>query len=304
MTHYHLLRLKLNTLGSVAGASTHTTMGSTGSAGPVLAPAQDKADSVSLTSAGPALAPAQGKADSEALASNVLALNRSASGLFLKTRMVSAHLWSLNYKPWGRGVFATAAPAAALAFVYASARDEGPEGLGGVPASVWYERRRARLCTFDLVWLSGDVIKQYTEEPDRIIDRVRQDISEGLLGDHRVAHAQIFDTGGNWLGSYINGQWVSACTVPSGATLTVIRRKTKANDPASQRPMCYKCRDFWDVEDDNTALECGHDTLCMRCYGHFCGRSCPFKCRIVDEEAEQQRAPLTDGLSAPSGSAG
>ena len=233
-----------------------------------------------------------------------LALNRSTSGLFLKTRTFSAHLWSLNYKPWDRDVFATAVPTVVLAFVSASARDEGPEGLGGVPASVWYERRRAGLCTFDLVWLSGDVIKQYTEEPDRIIDRVRQDISEGLLGDQRVAHAQTFDTGGNWLGSYINGQWVSACTVPSGATLTVIRRKTKANDPASPRPMCYKCRDFWDVEDDNTALECGHDTLCMKCHAHFCGRSCPFKCRIVDEEAEQQRAPLTDGLSAPSGSAG
>ena len=157
--------------------------------------------------------------------------------------------------------------------------------------------------------MSGDVIKQYTEEPDRIIDRVRQDISEGLLGDHRVAHA-LFDTGGNWLGSYINGTWVSACTVPSGATLTVIRRKTKANDAAIQRPMCVKCRDFFDVEDDNTALECGHiyDTLCIKCYAHIeCvppERSCPFKCRIVDEEAEQQRAPLTDGLSAPSSSAG
>ena len=69
MAHYQLLRLKLNTLGCVAGASTHATMGSTSSAGPALAPAQDKADSVSLiasSSAGPALAPAQGKADSEA----------------------------------------------------------------------------------------------------------------------------------------------------------------------------------------------------------------------------------------------
>ena len=36
-----------------------------------------------------------------------LALNRSTSGLFLKTRIFSAHLWSLNHKPWGTGLFGT-----------------------------------------------------------------------------------------------------------------------------------------------------------------------------------------------------
>ena len=36
-----------------------------------------------------------------------LALGRCANGLFLKTRIFSAHLWSLNYKPWGTGLFGT-----------------------------------------------------------------------------------------------------------------------------------------------------------------------------------------------------
>ena len=36
-----------------------------------------------------------------------LAMNGTASGLFLKTRIFSAHLWSLNYKPWGTGLFGT-----------------------------------------------------------------------------------------------------------------------------------------------------------------------------------------------------
>ena len=36
-----------------------------------------------------------------------LALGRSASGLFLKTRIYSAHLWSINFKPWGTGLFGT-----------------------------------------------------------------------------------------------------------------------------------------------------------------------------------------------------
>ena len=36
-----------------------------------------------------------------------LALGRSSSGLFLKTRIFSAHLWSINYKPWGTGLFGT-----------------------------------------------------------------------------------------------------------------------------------------------------------------------------------------------------
>ena len=48
MTHYQLLRLKLNTLGCAAGASTHATIAATSSAGPALAPSQGKADSVSL----------------------------------------------------------------------------------------------------------------------------------------------------------------------------------------------------------------------------------------------------------------
>ena len=36
-----------------------------------------------------------------------LALGATAGGLFLKTRIFSAHLWSLNYKPWGTGLFGT-----------------------------------------------------------------------------------------------------------------------------------------------------------------------------------------------------
>ena len=36
-----------------------------------------------------------------------LALGGTAGGLFLKARIYSAHLWSLNYKPWGTGLFGT-----------------------------------------------------------------------------------------------------------------------------------------------------------------------------------------------------
>ena len=36
-----------------------------------------------------------------------LAMKDAASGLFLKVRIFSAHLWSMNYKPWGTGLFGT-----------------------------------------------------------------------------------------------------------------------------------------------------------------------------------------------------
>ena len=98
------------------------------SAGPALAPAQDKADSVSLTSAGPALAPAQDKADSmPGLTSSAGPALAPAQGkaeseaLIVVTSIVGAPA-----APAAPPATPAAPAAAPAAIVSASARDEGP----------------------------------------------------------------------------------------------------------------------------------------------------------------------------------
>ena len=178
-------------------------MASTSSAGPALAPAQDKADSVSLiasSSAGPALAPAQGKADSEADSE-------------------------------------AAAPA--------SARGEGPASCRARHTELTHAllsialpppEEPDRLFTFDLVWPSGDVIKQYTEEPDLNVELFRLDMIEGRIpGVPRIAAnywLEFYDIA--WGTQVLQDGWLSEYSIPDGATLTVIRCSRRCNGVSSR----------------------------------------------------------------------
>ena len=82
--------------------------------------------------------------------------------------------------------------------------------------------------TFELRWPSGALIQRYEGLPDQSIERLTQDMDEGLI--EGIPQAET-TADGEWLQSYHllwgqqvlrDGQWLSELGLPPDATITVI----------------------------------------------------------------------------------